>query len=885
MLRLAAGQARHSVGRLAAAGLAIVLASAFLTLALLTGRAVDDGARGVLRAALGQADIVLNGVEVDLEDLSALREVDGVAQATPTFTTWVGVGAGDSATWLPLAAAPEPGAEPPVDLVAGTWPTAEDEVVLSEEASLWAAAGIGDPLEVGAQTVDSDGNPVEVDGTEVEVVGIAEDLSPVLGIPTTTIYVPETTAFELAHASDGTGAWAVGLSTQPGADEDAVASRVLDVARSTGAGGDHAVTVTADEYVDARLQEVFGFRDVIGMATLLFAGLALVVAGLVIANTFQVLVAQRARTLAMLRAVGATRRQVWASVLAEAAGLGVVASVVGAALGFGVMALALRLWSDSGRDLGIPLAGTVGPSPTTIALPVVVGTVVTVLAALPPARRASAVAPVEAMRPAQAPTLLRGSPARRAWGIALAAAGVAAMTGALVVAAQLGEGTPADSTILLMIGLLVLGVALLGLGLLVGLVFVVPLVARVLGAVLAVLSPGPARATVRLATANATRNPRRTSATTMALVIGIGLVTGVTTGTESVRASLEQELSSRFPVDVAVHNPAYGSDGPVALEEDVLAAVESVPGLAATMQVTSADLVIEVGPGTAAGDAGAVGIGSIVYGVPPEAEDVLRDGLPEGLTDESVVLPASRARELGVEGGDTVLVGLPDPQTWELDESTQREMTVVVTQHGDSPLLTEHAVRSLLPDAVPSAVWARIDDAADVEDVVTDVREAGRATATAGASVAVEGSGEERLVYDEAIDRVLVVVVGLLAVSVVIALVGVANTLSLSVVERRREIATLRAVGMTRRQVRGALATEGVLLTVVGTGVGAAFGLAAGWVGITCLLAATELATLAVPWAGLGLTLVVALVAGVVASVLPARSALGVSPVAALGAE
>ncbi|MGC5617490.1 ABC transporter permease [Georgenia sp. Z1491] len=883
MLRLAAGQARHSVGRLVAAGVAIVLAACFLTLALLTGRAIDDGARGVLRAALAGSDIVLTGTDATAEDISTLEGVDGVAQATPTFSTWVGVGTGDSTTALQLAAAPEPGAEPPAELVDGTWPAGDDEVVLSEEASLWAGARIGDTVGVVGQAFDEDGEPVETDAREMTVVGIAEDPSPVLGIPTTTVYVPQAVAFDLLDQDMGDGVYGVGLTAQPGADADDVASRVLAAAEDFAAAPGSAATLTADEYVDARLQDTFGFRDVITVTTILFAGLALVVAGLVIANTFQVLVAQRARTLAMLRAVGATRRQVWSSVLAEAAALGVVASAVGTALGFGVMVLALGLWESSGRDLGIPLAGTVGPSPTTIALPVAAGTLVTVLAALPPARRASAVAPVEAMRPARAPTLLRGSPARRACAIALAAAGVAAMAGALLVAADLGTGTPAESTVLLMVALLVLGAALLGLGLLVGLVFVVPLVARGLGAGLAALSPRPARATVRLATANATRNPRRTSATTMALVIGIGLVTGVTTGTESVRASLAVELASRFPVDLAVHDPTYGPDGSVALEEPVASAVGSVPGLSASVRVTSADLMVEARSISA--DSDGSGIGSIAYGLPADAGDVLRDGYPEGLTDETIVLPRDTARALGVADGDTVAVGVPDPETWQVDESTQREMSVIVADHGDSPLLTEDAVRSFYPSSGPTDVWARIDDSADAEEVVSDVREAANAAATAGTSVAVEGAGAERLVYDQAIDRILVVVVGLLAVSIVIALVGVANTLSLSVVERRRELATLRAVGMSGRQVRGALAVEGVLLTVVGTVVGAAFGLAVGWIGITCLLAATEMTALAVPWGGLGLTLVVALVAGVLASVVPARSALRVSPVAALGAE
>jgi putative ABC transport system permease protein len=164
--------------------------------------------------------------------------------------------------------------------------------------------------------------------------------------------------------------------------------------------------------------------------------------------------------------------------------------------------------------------------------------------------------------------------------------------------------------------------------------------------------------------------------------------------------------------------------------------------------------------------------------------------------------------------------------------------------------------------------------------VVQDVQDL-----TADSTLDISGAAMERALYQRAIDTVLAVVVGLLAVAVVIALIGVTNTLSLSVIERRRESATLRALGLTRRQLRASMAVEGALIAGVGAAVGVVLGLAYGWLGSTAVLAGVADLELRVPWSDLGGVLVVALVAGVLASVLPARSAARTPPVAALAVD
>ncbi|MGO1582837.1 MAG: FtsX-like permease family protein [Actinomycetaceae bacterium] len=905
MLRLAASQARHSAGRLAAAGLAIVLAAAFLALALLTGRVVEEGARTVLRSTLAGADLVLQYTAADEDLLAEIRAIDGVDSAVPGFDDFVQVRAGDAITHAQLAAAPADGSSELMELIDGRPPEGQGEVVLTEVVARSLGADVGDGLTV-ALPPDGAGSTDGSDQTEVTVVGIAAEPPSIYGSSSVLVLAPEPLALELAGLDGAAGASAVSVTVADDAFRDAVADEVLAAALAAAPdpgttvpgvappadpslSGRQTSVVTADDYVDARLESELGSDRILTIGAGFFAGLSMVVAGLVIANTFQVLVAQRTRTLAMLRAVGATRRQVFSSVVLEAAALGVVGSAVGVVVGYGVLLGALRIWAAAGTDLGIPLPTSVPLTIFSVGLTLVVGTLVTVVAALAPARRASAVAPVAAMRPAQPPTVLHGSNRRRAVASLLAVLGLGTMTGALVIARSLDpEGASVDEqAMVLTLGLLVLGAALLGLGLLLGLVFLVPAAARGLGGVLAALVPRRARATARLATANATHNPHRTAATTMALVIGITLVTGVTTGTASIRASIEQGLASRFPVDVAVHDPSFAASGEArTLSPAIIDAVEGVEGLAATTAVTEVQVSIERVPSdTGAQGPVTTGFGTMAYGLDDDAAEVARSGTIPGLGAGTVVLPSRMAGDLGVADGDTVLVGPTDPETWAMDEESAREMTVAVAEGGDLPLLTLGDALAFVPGTEPTDVWARADGSVPPGEVVRSVRDAAEGAAPDGSAPYVEGTLAERETYDSALDAIVLIVVGLLAVSVAIALVGVANTLSLSVIERRREIATLRAVGMTRRQVRGSLAVEGVLLAVVGTAVGMAFGLALGWAGTYCLLALSGLTEIAVPWAGLGLTLVIALVAGVVASILPARSALRVTPVEALGAE
>ncbi len=258
---------------------------------------------------------------------------------------------------------------------------------------------------------------------------------------------------------------------------------------------------------------------------------------------------------------------------------------------------------------------------------------------------------------------------------------------------------------------------------------------------------------------------------------------------------------------------------------------------------------------------------------PDVATAVLRD--PEqaaGLADGTVVVSRDAADTMGVVDGEQV--------TLTVEGRGPVVRTAAVTDFPGGLLVTPATLAGMGVDLPANEVWLRLADDADpvaamddVQDVLSDV------------PVQVMGAALERAAFEDIVDTLLAVVLGLLAAAVVIALIGVANTLSLSVIERRRESATLRAIGLTRTQLRMSLAYEGCLIAGVGAVLGIGLGLVYGWAGSMTVLRALGEVSLEVPWRDLGVALVVAVAAGLLASVLPARSAARTSPVEALAVE
>jgi putative ABC transport system permease protein len=512
----------------------------------------------------------------------------------------------------------------------------------------------------------------------------------------------------------------------------------------------------------------------------------------------------------------------------------------------------VTLWALDGADMGDGrLPTTITVSAATILAPLLVGTLVTVASSFVPARAATRVAPIAALRPADAPTVRSTvGTVRLVLSLVMAVGGLVGL-GLAIAAAQVSP----------MIGLAlgVLAGAVSFVGVLVGAVFWVP---RVVGRVGGLLARSGSSA--RLAVANSVRNPRRTAATSTALLIGVTLVSLMSTGAASARSSLASELDEQFPVDMVLTSTSW-TEGQGA---------DPLPG-ATMQQVRSVDGVedaIELPAATLQSDDGAQW--EVVAITPDQAATIVRDpSLVDGLQDGTMLTssvddgPAGQRVVRAVEGTSAA--------------GTSAATLSLIGRHaiGLTSLVTPATLAELAPAAPTTTMWVRLDPDADPAAVLNDVRE------VVDQDVLVQSAGAERRSYEQTIDALLAIVVGLLGVAVLIALIGVANTLSLSVLERRRESATLRAIGLSKRQLRISLGVEGMLIAGVGALLGVLLGLVYGWAGSAIIFGAFGDLRLAVPWRDLAIVLVVAVAAGLVASVLPARRAARTSPVAALGVE
>ncbi|MGI5128403.1 ABC transporter permease [Pseudonocardia sp. CA-107938] len=585
---------------------------------------------------------------------------------------------------------------------------------------------------------------------------------------------------------------------------------------------------SADDYVREGLAGLNNDTDMITLLLLLFAGVALVVSLLVVANTFSILFAQRLRDFALLRCVGATRKQVLGSVRKEAATVGVLASLVGALIGVGL-----------GYGL-LPLINSVAPS-TPMAAPALpvpwllggfaVGLLVTMIASWLPTRQVVAVRPLAALRPqAGVDTRSATGRARLALAAVLLVAGLALLAVAVL----------RHSTAIMVAG----GAALFAGVLLVGPVLV-PRMIMIGGALL-----GPS---ARLATQNAVRNRRRTATTTAGLLIGVTLTTAVLTGMATWRAGIDEVNARHHPIDAALTS----LDEPVTT--DLLDQVRNTPGVAAAVAVT----------GT---------VGRI-----------------SGFDTPLPVLSASNAAEVARDGGGfadvepgTVRIDLDafvrpnlhpgDQLTVRVGDREVQLRLVALSGWGKAALVAPETMAQLTDTPEPRVVWVRAAPTADPLPLVATL--SGLADA-AGATVedqlqAQVGANRER-------DIIAWSVLGLLGISVAIAVVGIANTLGLSVLERAREHAVLRALGLTRRGLRRMLATEALLLAGVAAVLGTVIGVGFAWIGFeTFVKRALTRATMVVPWPELGAVVLVAVLAGLLAAVLPARRAAQVPPAAGL---
>ncbi|QGH70240.1 ABC transporter permease [Pseudactinotalea sp. HY158] len=830
---------RTGWARLAAAGLAIVLGTAFVAATLLAGQTMRNTAYQSFTAAYAGSDLVVTGHPLGDEQFERIAATDGVEAARPRTYVGMEVSARNRSEWVGIeSAAPLPRMRTGT-LESGEFPRADDQVAVSAGLASRLELSLGDRLDYLS--------PVDDTRHSATVVGITASATSFFDAGADLVLPAD--RFRQVVPADSFDSIAVALDPAAGPDLAGVQSDL------TSELGPEVQVRTMTEFAQDTTAGLTGDADTFTTLLLAFAAVALAVAALVITNTFTVLVAQRTRLLALLRAIGATRWQVRRSVLTEAALLGVGASAVGIGLGIGVVELGARLLSP--HLPGIDVAAAVGITPATIIAPLLTGLAVTFVACWLPARNATRVSPLAALRPLDG-TRTAGR-LRAGIALALVLIGAVMLVGGVLVATRSEPATGPEVGLLLGIP----GGFISVFGILLGAVYVVPAVVRLLGRL------GGGSVAGRIATENAIRNPRRTATTTNALVIGVALVAMMSTGAATGQRALEEELTSNFPVDLS----AATVDQTLALTPDQRDAVTALEGIDA-LSFGRAEWIEAAADG--ADDAGP----TLALTAPADARSVLQNpGDLAGLDDRTVLIGNTSARMLGLSAGDGLRLGGRDGI----------EVTVLVNSYdGASAIATPALMTEIAPEVPENVAWLALADGADPLEVGESLNEAlARISETDPEAplVAVEGSALERVSFAQVIDTLLAVVLGLLAVAVVIALVGVANTLALSVLERRRESAVLRAMGLTRGQLRAMLAVEGVLIAGVGTIIGLIAGIAYGWAGAAVMLGQLGHVSLVIPWGTVGAVVVVAVAAGLLASVLPARSAVRTSPVEALAEE
>ncbi|MER7739918.1 FtsX-like permease family protein [Streptomyces sp. NPDC096538] len=757
-----------------------------------------------------------------------VRAAEGVKSAEGTvFSTSVTVVDGDKDSLSPTSGGPT---------IVGSWNRNDARTM---EITDGAAPKGADQVMVDADTADKHDLAL---GDEIGVISaLGTHTAKISGIADFTVTNPGAAIFFLDTRTaqrtlvGESGVYTnVNVTAAAGVSDDQLKRNVL-----TALGTDYKVQ-TAKESADANKESVGDFMGVLKYAMLGFAGIAFLVGIFLIINTFSMLVAQRTREIGLMRAIGSSRKQVNRSVLIEALLLGVVGSVLGVGAGIGLAIGLMKLMGLMGMELS---TGDLTIAWTTPALGLLLGVVVTVLAAYLPARRAGKISPMAALRDAGTPADAKAGRIRGLIGLVLTGAGGYA----LYLAGSADKATEGS----LWLGL---GVVLS----LIGFVVVGPVLAsgvvRVLGAVL-LRAFGPVG---RMAERNALRNPRRTGATGAALMIGLALVACLSVVGSSMVASAGEELDKAVGTDFIIQNDQGQLVTPEAVE-----AVRSTPGVDRVTEYkwTQADFTT-----------------------------------PDGKTSDDTAITAADptyATDLRVEtvAGELEDAYLPGSMSVHEDFAKDHDVTLgskieVAFKDGTAGSLTVRAITSSEGVVDAGAMYTSIDtlaryvpaDKMPLDQLVFVSAEDGQKDAAyAALKKSLDGFPQyqvrDQTDYKEAlqdqIGQLLNMVYGLLALAIVVAVLGVVNTLALSVVERTREIGLMRAIGLSRRQLRRMIRMESVVIALFGALLGLGLGL--GW-GATAqqLLALEGLKVLDIPWPTIAGVFVGSAFVGLFAALVPA---------------
>ncbi len=857
-----------------------------------------------------------NSIDTDLVD--EISKVDGVASAhvgyslsgivlvdsngdavTTMGSPTLAIGMAESAPWRSAK------------FTSGTYPKGEDEIALHSFAAEQSNLKVGDK----AKIVYSDG-PHDVTVSGIFTTDASQAGAIIVGIDNA---VAKEKSDEQSEDTSKTsmicvyGDATTALNEQ---QQQQLADRINKALPKSA----KAHAITGDSYRDESTQSTQDALGFIQPLILIFAVIALFVGSFIIANTFSMIVRESMRGYALLRSIGASPMQVFSTVIVQALVLGFVGSVSGIALGWGVV----KLIASGLNSMGMPLTGATDPTVSDMAIGLIVGMVVTLIGAALPAKNAALAPPIQAMNETVNPE--KPVRARGVLGTIMVAAGFICWAFACILANADGDGpTPWNVLNDMAVGWpLGIGAALAVIGVIVaGPAYVSP-AGTVLGWLPSKLFP----VTGRLATRNISRSKRRTSNTAAALFVGVAIVSCLGVVASSAQASVSSLIDTGLKADFAIASASYGRIPDQAIEDirdidDVENVVsnrallgvkydgESVSGITFATQPELFTKIFEAE--TTQGNAvDALESGELLVGKDVADDQGWQVGQRVKVTAENTVIDEDATAQAQADYQAQV-----QAHVQELQEQAQQlalsgdaaaaqtkaaeiEQYVADAQNVDPATLvrtkketTEKTltIGAIISNSIYRSYLIINDDLAEqignkqtmfvMQAYVADKSGADTATVKKQIKKAVKkyytvsvfDRDEYKSTMSSMIDQVLMILYALLALSIIIAIFGIVNTLALSVSERTKEIGLLRAIGTSRGQVRGMLGIEAAIISVFGTLMGLVVGVAAGAV-IRSVYAAEGLETLAIPWTQLLVFLVLSVIVGLVASVSPASRAL-----------
>ncbi|ARF78938.1 ABC transporter permease [Kitasatospora aureofaciens] len=707
------------------------------------------------------------------------------------------------------------GRDPRYPMVEGQGPKNAKEIALDRRTADKAGYKVGDTVRVAAN------GPV----IEAKLTGVFTTDDPVVNTGGTLTLFDKATAQQTLLEPGRYSS--IVLTAKPGTSQDALLAQVEPKVTGHQFDVETGTKLQADEQA-----QITQGTDSMRTMLLVFAFISLFVGIFIIANTFTMLVAQRTRELALLRAIGASRKQVTRSVLIEALVIGVVSATAGLLAGIGIGAGMQSLIGSLNENMP---NGSLVVKPLTVVATLVVGVLVTVLSALLPAMRAARIAPVAAMSSGDQPASQKSLVVRNTIGSVLAGGGLALI--------GYGASTGNDS------GRLPVGAgAFLAL---IGVFVLLPLLSRPVVALVGPLLRALGGTPGKLAQQNAVRNPRRTAATAAALTIGLTLVTGLTVLGTSIGDTIDRAVTKSMKADYIV-STANGMN----LSGQVPAQIAKAPGVAASSPMTAAYWKLD-GTSKAISGLDAAAFEQL-------AEIKLTSGSADALGKGQLLVDQDVATKFNVATGSTMTATFPDGSTGPLTVGGVYEKGGML----GPVLLANSEIAKHDPKPYVADVLVRGKNGATPE-----LKQALKDATGANPVIEVKSKQDVRDDFSQVITFALNLMYGLLGMAVLIAVLGVINTLAMSVFERKREIGMLRAIGLDRSGIKRMVRLESVVISLFGAGIGLLLGCFIAWAINGTLKSSLAGLTTVLPYGQLAVFLGLAGLVGLVAAIWPARRA------------